>query len=196
VIDLARPHRSVRSTTSTGLLGSPSRRQRGVPRVPGPARDDRRLRAGCSSSGPGQARRRAGRAPAQPPPLAPALAPARPPQRLAHSGHDRELPAHPGRRRHARAREPVATRVDRRRRARAARVRRRRRRRRDRARLTARLLHGGFFDSVLDRAGDAAVLVGLAVAAGLDTAPKRPVRFSWTEYGGGRRAETTTPRVD
>lgn len=29
---------------------------------------------------------------------------------------------------------------------------------------------GGFLDSVLDRAGDAAVLVGLAVAAGLDTA--------------------------
>ena len=30
--------------------------------------------------------------------------------------------------------------------------------------------YGGFLDSVLDRAGDAAVLVGLAVAAGLDTA--------------------------
>ncbi len=30
--------------------------------------------------------------------------------------------------------------------------------------------HGGFLDSVLDRAGDAAVLVGLAVAAGLDAA--------------------------
>jgi CDP-L-myo-inositol myo-inositolphosphotransferase len=30
--------------------------------------------------------------------------------------------------------------------------------------------YGGFLDSVLDRAGDAAVLVGLAVASGLDTA--------------------------
>ena len=36
--------------------------------------------------------------------------------------------------------------------------------------------YGGFLDSVLDRAGDAAVLVGLAVAAGLDTASYAAVR--------------------